>query len=111
LRLARHNKEKKVLIFSTESVHALSDSFDQHLGNEPRQVQNGTDNLYALELDASQMLNNLKEEYRIDIEEIFDKFASSGMDLKFDREVMEELMALTPPGLEELMALKRLLNL
>lgn len=111
LQLARHNKEKKVLIFSTDPVHALSDSFDQHLGNEPRQVQDGTDNLYALELDASQMLNNLKEEYRGDIEEVFDKFASSGMDIKFDRKVMEELIALTPPGLEELMALKKIIEL
>jgi len=111
LQLARHNKEKKVLIFSTDPVHALSDSFDQHIGNELRQVQDGTDNLYALELDASQMLNNLKEEYRGDIVEVFDKFASSGMDIKFDREVMEELIALTPPGLEELMALKKIIEL
>ena len=111
LQLARHNKEKKVLIFSTDPVHALSDSFDQHLGNEPRQVQDGTDNLYALELDASQMLANLKAGYRGDIAEVFNKFASSGMDIKFDREVMEELIALTPPGLEELMALKKIIEL
>lgn len=111
LQLARHNKEKKVLIFSTDPVHALSESFDQHIGNESRQVQDSTDNLYALELDASQMLNNLKEEYRGDIVEVFDKFASSGMDIKFDREVMEELIALTPPGLEELMALKKIIEL
>ena len=111
LQLARHNKEKKVLIFSTDPAHALSDSFDQHIGNEIRQLQDGTDNLYALELDASQMLNNLKEEYRGDIVEAFDKFASSGMDVKFDKEVMEELIALTPPGLEELMALKKITEL
>ncbi|MBU4362667.1 ArsA family ATPase [bacterium] len=111
LQLARHNKEKKVLIFSTDPVHALSDSFDQQIGNEPHLVQDGTDNLYALELDASQMLNNLKEEYRGDIVEVFDKFASSGMDIKFDKEVMEELITLTPPGLEELMALKKIVEL
>jgi len=111
LQLARHNKEKKVLIFSTDPVHALSDSFDQQIGDKPRQVQDGTDNLYALELDASQMLNNLKEKYRGDIVEVFDKFASSGMDIKFDKEVMENLIALTPPGLEELMALKKIIEL
>jgi arsenite-transporting ATPase len=111
LQLARHNKEKKVLIFSTDPVHALSDSFDQQIGNEPRQVQDGTDNLYALELDASQMLANLKDGYRGDIAGVFNKFASSGMDIKFDREVMEELIALTPPGLEELMALKKIIEL
>lgn len=111
LQLARYNKEKKVLIFSTDPAHALSDSFNQHIGNEFRQVRDGTDNLYALELDASQMLTNLKEEYRGDIEEAFDKFASSGMDIKFDKEVMEELITLSPPGLEELMALKKIIKL
>lgn len=111
LQLARHSKEKKILIFSTDPVHALSDSFDQQIGDKPCQVQGGTGNLYALELDASQMLASLKDEYRGDIAEVFDKFAPSGMDIKFDREVMEELIALTPPGLEELMALKKITEL
>jgi len=110
LRLARYNKDKKVLIFSTDPAHALSDSFNQPIGNKFTLV-NGTDNLYALELDASQMLEDLKEEYRGDIEEAFDKFASSGMDIKFDKEVMEELITLSPPGLEELMALKKIIEL
>ena len=111
LQLARHSKGKKVLIFSTDPVRALSDSFDQQIGNKPCQVQDGTGNLYALELDASQMLANLKDEYRGDIAEVFDKFDSSGIDIKFDREVMEELITLAPPGLEELMALKKITEL
>jgi len=111
LQLARHNKEKKVLIFSTDPVHALSDSFDQQIGNKPHQLQDYAGNLYALELDASQVLANLKDEYRGDIAEVFDKFDSSGIDIKFDREVMEELITLTPPGLEELMALKKITEL
>jgi len=111
LQLARHNREKKVLIFSTDPAHALSDSFNQHIGNESRKVRDGTDNLYALELDASQMLEDLKDEYRGDIEEAFNKFTPSGIDIKFDKEVMEELITLSPPGLEELMALKKIIDL
>ena len=112
LQLARHYKEKKILIFSTDPVHALSDSFNQQIGNKPCQLQDyDADNLYALELDASQMLANLKEEYSGDIVEVFDKFASSGIDIRFDRKVMEELIALAPPGLEELMALKKITEL
>jgi arsenite-transporting ATPase len=110
LQMAGHNKEKKFLIFSTDPVHALSDCFDQNIGNNFTLV-NGTDNLYAVELDASQILNDLKEEYKEDIEKVFDKFASSGVDIKFDREVMEELITLAPPGLEELMALKKIIEL
>ncbi|MDO9575469.1 MAG: TRC40/GET3/ArsA family transport-energizing ATPase [bacterium] len=111
LQLARHNKNKKVLVFSTDPAHSLSDSFNQPIGNEFRKVGNETDNLYALELDASQMLDDLKEQYRGDIEEAFDKFLSSGMDIKFDKEVMEDLINLSPPGLEEIMALKKITEL
>ena len=110
LQLDRHNKEKKVLIFSTDPAHALSDSFNQHIGNEFTLV-NETENLYALELDARQILDDLREEYRGDIEEVFNKFSASGMDIKFDKEVMEELITLTPPGLEELMAMKKITEL
>jgi len=74
-------------------------------------VHDGKGNLYALELDASQMLASLKDEYCGDIGEVFDKFASSGIDIKFDRKVMEELISITPPGLEELMALKKITEL
>jgi len=73
-------------------------------------VRDGTDNLYALELDASQMLDDLKEEYRGDIEEAFNKFTPSGIDIKFDKEVMEDLITLSPPGLEELMALMKIMD-
>lgn len=110
LQLARHNKEKRVIIFSTDSAHSLSDSFNQHIGNNITLV-NSTSNLYALESDASQMIDNLKKEYRRDIEEAFDKFIPSELDIKYDKEVMEELFTLTPPGLEELMALKNIIDL
>jgi len=64
-----------------------------------------------LELNATQMLDELKEEYLKDIEEVFGSFSSSGMNIKFDRKVMEELIVLAPPGLEELMALKKIIEL
>ena len=110
LGMARHNKDKKYLIFSTNPVHGLSDCFDQEIGNNFTLI-NGTDNLYALELNAAQMLDGLKEEYLKDIEEVFAKFSPSGMDVRFDRQVMEELIVLTPPGLEELMALKKIIEM
>ena len=110
LGMARNNKDKKYLIFSTNPVHGLSDCFEQDIGNNFTLI-NGTDNLYALELNAEQMLDSLKEEYLKDIEEVFAKFSPSGMDLRFDRQVMEELIVLTPPGLEELMALKKIIEM
>lgn len=111
LYLARHKRDKKVLAFSTDPAHALSDSLEQHIGNEITQIS-GVDNLYALEIDGTQMLEDLKQGYRDDIDEVFERFlGGSGVDIKFDREVLKELLGLPPPGLDELMALRKIMEL
>ena len=111
LYLARHEPDKKVLAFSTDPTHSLSDSLKQHIGNRITQIP-GVDNLYALEIDATQMLEDLKRKYRDDIDEAFESFlGGGGVDIKFDREALKELLAALPPGLEELMALRKIMEL
>ncbi|NQT54203.1 ArsA family ATPase, partial [bacterium] len=61
--------------------------------------------LDALEIDPERHLERLRQEYRESIEAVFNRFVSGGADVKFDREVMRELISLSPPGLDELMAL------
>lgn len=111
LYLARHKPDKKVLAFSTGPAHALSDSLEQHIGNKITQIS-GVDNLYALEIDGTQMIEDLKQEYQDDIDEAFEIFlGGGGIDIKFDREVLKELLTVTPPGLDELMALRKIMEL
>ncbi len=105
LYLAQHKPDRKVLAFSTDPAHALSDSFGQYIGNKVSPILS-VDNLYALEIDGTQKLEELKQEYRDLIDEAFEKFlGGTGVDVKFDREVLRELLTASPPGLEELMAL------
>ena len=109
LRLARDNPDKKILAFSTDPVHSLGDSFDCPIGDKVTLIKD-IDNLYAFELNPQRMLKALKDEYREDIEEVFDKFLAGGVDVKFDREVMSELISFSPPGLDEIMVLKKIID-
>ena len=62
-------------------------------------------NLFALEINADKLFEDFKQEFKKDIEKLFDSFLGRGVDIKFDREVMTELLTLAPPGLDEIMAL------
>lgn len=109
LRMARQNPDKKVLAFSTDPAHGLSDSFGYPIGDKITSI-GGVNNLYAFELNPARLLEDLKSEYKRDVKEVFRKFLGGGIDIKFDREVMEELISLTPPGLDEIMALKKIIE-
>ena len=63
-------------------------------------------------MDASSLLLDLNGLYATEMEDAFAAFGGGGsMDVAFDRRVMEELIALAPPGLDELMALMKLMDL
>ncbi|MFH1335389.1 MAG: ArsA family ATPase, partial [Candidatus Zixiibacteriota bacterium] len=107
---AKQNPQKNVLVFSTDPAHSLSDSFGCPVGNRITHIST-VGNLYALEIDAAQLVEDFKDEYREGIDEIFDNFLGINAEIKFDREVMRELISLTPPGLDELMALMKIMEL
>ncbi len=136
LHLARSNPDKKVLLFSTDPAHSLSDSLNQPVGNEITAVQvpvvsgQGSvirkdeknsairnpqsainSNLFALEIDAEHLWIDFKEVFKKDIKEVFDSFLGGGMDIRFDREVMTEMLELAPPGLDEIMSLDTIMDL
>jgi len=110
LYMAKQDPQKKVLIFSTDPAHSLSDSFGCFISNEITPINAG-DNLCALEMDATQLVEDFKHEYREGIDEIFDDFLGIKTEVKFDCEVARELISLSPPGLDELMALMRIMEL
>ncbi len=133
--LAQRNPENKILVFSIDPAHSLSDSFKLSIGNKitpivygpkskvqgPKSVggnqtldighRTSDSNLFALEINADKLWGDFKEEFKKDIEEVFDNFLGGGIDIKFDREVMTELLTLAPPGLDEIMALDRIMEL
>jgi arsenite-transporting ATPase len=97
LALAQANPKQKLLIFSTDPAHSLSDSFDGETGHK---------NLDVMEIDPGQWFEELKQRYRSWTDELFASLSGgSRMEIKFDREAMRELVELTPPGIDEIAAL------
>jgi arsenite-transporting ATPase len=105
LALAQANPEQKMLVFSTDPAHSLSDSFDEEIGASKNGV-GGSENLDGMEIDPGKWFEELKQRYRSWTDELFASLSgSSGLEIKFDREAMRELVELTPPGIDEIAAL------
>ncbi|MBE3042224.1 ArsA family ATPase [Candidatus Bathyarchaeota archaeon] len=111
LELASRFPEKKVLIFSTDPAHSLSDSFGRKIGTEIIPIA-GIPNLFAQEIDAPKLLVDFTRRYREAVDEIFNSFLGGGeVKVEFDQEVMERLLDLSPPGIDEVMALIEVMEL
>jgi arsenite/tail-anchored protein-transporting ATPase len=103
--LAKSDPKERVLIFSTDPAHSLSDSFKEQIGELKKGV-GAIANLDAMEIDPGLWFESLKQRYRIWIDNLFASLAGdSKLEIKFDREAMRELVELTPPGIDEIAAL------
>ena len=109
LRMAKMYPGKKVLIFSTDPAHSLSDCFGLHIGDKITPI-GGIGNLFGLEVNAVKLHEDWKKSHRDDIEKAFGKFIGPGIDIKFDREIMTELVSISPPGFDEIMAMGEITN-
>ncbi len=101
IRLSQDFLGKEVFIFSTDPAHSLSACFDVQIGHEPTRLVPG---LTAMEIDAQEEFETLKNQYAEELERFLETI-SPNLDFTFDREVMERIMDLSPPGLDEVMAL------
>jgi arsenite-transporting ATPase len=107
LRLARLASRKNILLFSTGPAHSLSLCLEMPINSRPKTVVPG---LAAMEIDAEAEFAALKKQYAEDVER-FLEVVTSNFDLSFDREVLERILDLSPPGLDEVMALTRVMAL
>lgn len=111
LALADSEAASRVLIFSTDPAHSLSDSFDETVG-EFKQAVGGRANLDAMEIDPLRRFEELKNRYRAWIDELFETLTgNSRWEIKFEREAMRELVQLAPPGIDEIAALSAISDL
>ena len=106
LRLARAYTGKRILLFSADPAHSLADCLSMPLGPEPVQAAPG---LWAMEMDATADFVALKNQYRKELAQFLSQLMPN-LDLTFDCEVMERIMDLSPPGIDELMALAAVMD-
>jgi arsenite-transporting ATPase len=111
LAVAEEDAASRVLVFSTDPAHSLSDSFGEQVG-ELKQGVAGAANLDAMEIDPAARFEELKERYRRWTDELFESLTGgSRWEVQFDREAMRELVALAPPGIDEIAALSTVSDL
>jgi arsenite-transporting ATPase len=106
LGLARDLPGREVLLFSADPAHSLSDCLGLKIGARPTGLAPG---LTALEINAQAEFDSLKRQYQQELEEFLGSVLPN-LDLQFDREVMERILDLSPPGLDEIMALTRVME-
>ncbi|MCF7985684.1 MAG: ArsA family ATPase [Thiohalocapsa sp.] len=101
LHLSRRRPGDRLLLFSTDPAHSLSDALGRDVGPRAVSIAAGLD---AQEVDAETAFGAIRAVY---LEEIGGLFGDqpSQLDIAFDREVMQRLLDLAPPGLDEIMAL------
>jgi len=101
--LAEHPGGREVFLFSTDPAHSLAVCLDRPVGPTPTRLAHG---LTAMEIDAQAEFRTFKAQYAEEVGRFWGSFLPN-LDLTFDREVMERLMDLSPPGLDEVMAFNR----
>jgi len=95
------------LIVSTDPAHSLGDCLGQQIGDEVMKVDL-VENLYGLEISAEKTLARFKQEYRREMLRLLE--TSAGIEHLTPRE-RESLLSLPVPGVDEVMGLKRLMDL
>ncbi|MBU0734997.1 MAG: ArsA family ATPase [Proteobacteria bacterium] len=126
--LARKHPDQKVLIYSVDPAHSLADSFGMEIGDRLTPIQwsgvsgQGEDpessiqnpvstNLFAMEINEENLLQNFLSDYRSIIRDAFDTWESmreTKMEMRFDRNVMSMFARIAPPGMNEVLALEKL---
>ncbi len=109
LRLVREHPGATVLLFSTDPAHSLSDCLRLPVGDKETPVVPG---LTALEIDARAAFKALKRRYVTELNALLAPASGSAqITLQYDHEALQSIMDLAPPGLDEVMALTRAVEL
>ena len=105
-RLNSEYSQLRILLFSTDPAHSLSDCLGISIQNTPTSV---FDRIDAQEINAEADFEKIRNDYRAELERFLEA-ALPNLDITFDREVMERLLDLAPPGLDEIMALTTIMD-
>ena len=100
-----------ILLVSSDPAPSIGDA----LGiRRPRWAHDGPvaleqiPRLHVWQMDAAAAFHDLRERYRDRIDSVFDSLLGKRVDIAHDRSILRDLLALAPPGIDELYALASL---
>ncbi|HVF58941.1 MAG TPA: ArsA family ATPase [Thermoanaerobaculia bacterium] len=105
LLLAERDPARPVLLLSTDPAHSLADVLGTPLDDSECPVPGAPPNLRARELDAPARYRSWRRRLQGGLDELL------GAELALDRAVVEGLLEVDPPGLDELVAILDLADL
>ena len=92
------------LVVSTDPAPSLADALAQPIGDEDTAVA-GAERLHARQMDATAAFARLRDEYAARVDALFASLMGSGVNLDRDHAIARDLLALAPPGVDEVYAL------
>jgi arsenite-transporting ATPase len=98
---------KRTLLVSTDPAPSLADAFARPIPDEDTRVE-GAPKLFARQMDASAAFARLRGDYQAKVDSLFQGLVAGGVDLTHDRAIARDLLALAPPGVDEVYALSLL---
>ncbi|HUK89157.1 MAG TPA: ArsA family ATPase [Blastocatellia bacterium] len=105
LALAESNPSQRIMVFSADPAHSLSDSFGERIG-ELRTAIAGRSNLDGIEIDPSARFAMIKARLNSFLDAaLAPSGGRKGWTLEFDPQAMRGFFAAAPPGIDEIMAL------
>ena len=107
LALAERRPEARVLLISTDPAHSVADVLEVPLGDDEWPVLGAPEGLRARELDAGRAFAKWGERYRDKVDEAAGALAPA---FAPDHGGVQDLLDLTPPGIDELIAVSSLLD-
>lgn len=100
LKLAENSR---TLLISTDPAHSVSDCLEQPVGFRVVQV-NSNPNLSAIEVVADEALSSFKTEHKAALKKLLETSTN------LDNEDIDEMMALSIPGIDEVMSFKTIID-
>jgi arsenite-transporting ATPase len=107
--IAEQSSHRRVFLVSADPAHSLADAFGTAVTDVAAPLRGAPANLLAREIDAAAAFREIRAHYADAIDALFDRLSrGSGtvtIDAGHDRRVMQALIDLAPPGIDELAAI------
>ena len=96
--------EAPILVVSSDPAPSVGDALGQPVPDHDVDVE-GAPGCRARQMDATLAFERFRANYADRVDAVFDRLMPGALDLSHDRAVARDLLALAPPGIDELYAL------